>query len=227
MTDVYSKSPLVWFSFLLSLSTHDDLWIRWPSSILQDVRPLHFLFFCFSRVHSLSLMLSCGHWCPCLCCQDPWHLLLCCWLTNQGLPLLITQRPSFILSFCPASYYPPFSSNTQITSSLVQLHCGMINIVMLGFQNEYWWDHLSCFSLQFFPPVPKHIHTSSWDSSGIVHIFTCIPGWLKAKRSKPIIHGLHQKIFLKNVGFCTFTWLTHGNTGRSYYIVDVDITAPL
>lgn len=126
-----------------------------------------------------SVMLSCGHWCPCLCCQDPWHLSRRSYaigLQTRDSPLLIIQQPSLILSTRPASYSFRL---TQITSSLV-----------------YWCDHL--FIVHFFlrcvlPCEAAQSHrlviyllftntytyTSSCDSSGIVHILACVPGWFK------------------------------------------------
>lgn len=59
------------FPLRLSLLTHHDLWVRWPSCVLHSVPLFMFL---QSLEFTRSVIPSCGHWCPCLCCQDPWHL---------------------------------------------------------------------------------------------------------------------------------------------------------
>lgn len=82
---------------------------------------------CSSRVES-SLTLSCCHvdtdWMSLSLLPRPmtsvWTLL-CCWLTNQGLPLVITQQSSLILSFHPASHYPASIPVNYIFASLVAL----------------------------------------------------------------------------------------------------------
>lgn len=119
MTDVYSKSPLVWFSFLLSLSTHDDLWIRWPSSILQDVRPLHFLFFCFSRVQS-SLTLT--------------HAVMWTLMSLSLLPRPMTSA-SMLLAYKPGTPPPDYPATI---SHPFFLSCLLLSSVFLKHTNNFF-----------------------------------------------------------------------------------------
>lgn len=120
-------------------------------------------------------MLSCGHWCACLCCQDPWHLSRRFYAaglqTRNTLLWLPSNHLSYFLFFCPAPYYPSSVLLNDFFSSLVvfeyHLNCdpwGHIHAVSF---DVFWRHHL--FIAHFFVHVLLFAVASHQEMSGIFH----------------------------------------------------------